>query len=290
MAVKDNGQPRINGANGPWPTKPSRLRGHEPSKLEDVQAAAEAHEQDRLEQAGQHDGATGKSEYLGNLVYGGLDGVITTFAVVSGVVGANLAPGIILILGLANLLGDGVSMAAGAYLSAKSEQEVYTRERRHLTEQVVQAPEAQKAALRDCYEKQGYGPKEAQRLTEIVSQEPGRWVNTLLSEQRLLLPQKRKPVLEGLATLIAFVVAGAIPLLTYLADLIFHFSLGTTTAFWISVGLSAVALFGLGAAKVFVTKRNPLRSGIEMLLVGGLAALVAFGVGVLLKALGGPTA
>ena len=255
--------------------------------LEAVKAAAKAQEQERIKQACQEDGATGKSDYLGNLVYGGLDGIITTFAVVSGVVGAELSPDVILILGLANLLADGFSMATGAYLSAKSEQEVYRRERQHISEQIVSAAETEKKSLYQVYRQQGYPKDDAQNLTEIITRDPGRWVSTMMAEKLLLLPQKRKPVLEGVAALTAFVIAGALPLLVYFADLIFHFNLATTTSFLFSVALSGVALFALGAAKVFVTKRSALRSGIEMLLVGALAALVAFGVGTFLKNLVG---
>lgn len=269
------------------------LRGHfRPKKkqsVEEVKNAAQEHEQGRLEQASQQEGATGKSEYLGNLVYGGLDGIITTFAIVSGVVGAELSPSVILILGLANLLGDGFSMATGAYLSSKSEQEVFSRERHHISEQIVNAPEKEKQSLYQSYQQQGYPEEDAELLTEIVSRDPGRWVSTIMAEKLLLLPQKRKPLLEGVATFIAFVVAGAVPLSIYFADLIFHFNLSTTTAFVFAVILSGLALLGLGAAKVFVTKRRALRSGIEMLFVGALAALVAFGIGALLKSLAGQT-
>ena len=216
-----------------------------------------------------------------------MDGIITTFAVVSGVVGASLSPNIILILGLANLLADGFSMATGAYLSAKSEQEVYRRERQHISEQIVSAPQVEKQCLYEGYRKQGYPEEDARHLTEIISQDVGRWVSTMMAEKLLLLPQKRKPVLEGVATFIAFVIAGAIPLLVYFADLLFHFNVPTTTAFLYSVILSGLALLILGAAKVFVTKRSAFRSAVEMLLVGGLAALVAFVVGTLLKNLVG---
>lgn len=109
----------------------------------------------------------------------------------------------------------------------------------------------------------------------------------MMSEKLLLLPQKRKPIFEGIATFIAFVIAGLVPLLIYLANLIFKFNLSSTTAFLYAVALSGVALLALGAAKVFVTKRSAFRSAIEMLLVGGLAAFVAFGVGTLLRNLVG---
>lgn len=94
------------------------------------------------------------------------------------------------------------------------------------------------------------------------------------------------PLREALVTFGSFVVAGVIPLLFYLLDLFLDFGLSTGTAFGISTALSGLALFGLGASKVFVTQRSPLRSGMEMLLVGGLAAAVAYGVGALLKGLG----
>jgi VIT1/CCC1 family predicted Fe2+/Mn2+ transporter len=258
--------------------------------LEEVKAAAEAHEQGRIEQASQQNGATGKSEYLGNLVYGGLDGIITTFAVVSGVVGANLSPDVILILGLSNLLADGFSMATGAYLSAKSEQEVYMREREHISEQILKEPEKEKASLHQGYLRQGYPAEDARQLVEIITRDPGCWVNTTMAEKLLLLPQKRKPVLEGVAAFVAFAIAGAIPLLVYFADLILHFGFSSTSAFLWAVSLSGLALFSLGAAKVFVTKAGALRSGIEMLAVGALAALVAFGIGMFLKGLVGQPA
>lgn len=266
---------------------PRQLHFRKKHDLEEVKSAAKAHEQERIKQASKHDGATGKSEYLGNLVYGGLDGIITTFAVVSGVVGAELSPDVILILGLANLLADGFSMATGAYLSAKSEQEVYRRERQHVSEQIVDKPQAEKNLLHETYLQQGYPEEDARQLVEIISHDPGRWVSTMMAEKLLLLPQKRKPILEGVAAFTAFVIAGTVPLLIYFADLLFHFDLPTATAFLFALALSGLALLALGAAKVFVTKRSAIRSAVEMLLVGGLAALVAFLVGTLLKNLVG---
>ena len=287
MKVENKKKKTVSKGNVIWHSFPGRPHLGRKHDLEEVKAAAKAHEQERIKQASQHNGATGKSEYLGNMVYGGLDGIITTFAVVSGVVGANLSPNIIIVLGLANLLADGFSMATGAYLSAKSEQEVYRRERQHISEQIVSAPEAEKNYLYEGYRQQGYPEEDAQHLADIISRDPGRWVSTMMAEKLLLVPQKRKPVLEGVATLIAFIVAGAIPLLIYFADLLFQFDFSTTTAFLWSVILSGLALLLLGAAKVFVTKRSALRSALETLLVGGLAALVAFVVGTFLKNLVG---
>ncbi len=259
-------------------------------KRKDARLSAEAHDPARiaasLAHASREEHGGGGSEYLGSMVYGGLDGIITTFAVVSGVAGAELPAGIILILGLANLFGDGFSMATGAFLSAKSDQEFYERERERENWEVEHFPEGERVELFELYRAQGYPDEDAAALVEIKSRDPKRWVDAMMVEELNLLPSNSKPILEALTTFGSFLIAGAVPLLVYLADLMFPFSLDQQTAFYVSTGLSGLALFGLGASKVFVTQRNALRSGFEMLAVGGLAAAVAYGVGALLKGLG----
>ena len=157
--------------------------------------------------------------YLPDLVYGANDGIITTFAVVFGVVGASLSERVILILGFANLLADGFSMGASNYLARRSDVEL------------------------------GGGNDRADGLR------------------------------HGSATIIGFVIAGMVPLVAYLAPIADEARLPA------AVGLTAAALFGVGASRSFVTKRGFLRSGGEMLLVGSLAAAVAFGIGALVAGL-----
>jgi len=249
-----------------------------------VTASALAHSSGRIVQAAEEHGGAG-SQYLGETVYGGLDGIITTFAVVSGVAGAQLGTPIILILGLANLFADGFSMATGAYLSAKSEQEYYRREWQRETWEVEHFAEGERAELHEVYRRRGYTEDEARQLVEIQSREPRRWVKAMMVDELGMMEDERNPLLNGLATFVSFIVAGSVPLLIYLLGLLI--SIPSGASFPISLALSGLALFGLGAAKVFVTKLSPWRSGIEMLLVGGLAAGVAYMVGALLKGLGG---
>jgi vacuolar iron transporter family protein len=251
----------------------------------DVSAGARAHDPRRIKIASEKHGGSG-SEYMGTFVFGALDGIITTFAVVSGVEGAQLSPGIVLILGLANLFGDGFSMATGAYLSGKSEKEFYERERQREQWEVENYPEGEREELTQIYLDQGYPEEDAHQLVEIKTRDSKRWVEAMMVEELNLLPENRSAWTSALVTFAGFAIAGVIPLLYYLMDLLFHFNLPSNTAFLISVALSAAAMFGLGAAKVAVTERNPIRSGLEMLAVGGLAAAVAFGVGALLKGLG----
>ncbi len=249
----------------------------------DMQKAAHAHSH-KVIQANEQHGGLG-SQYLGEMVYGGLDGIITTFAVVSGVAGAQLGTPVILILGLANLFADGFSMATGAYLSVKSEQEYYRKEWQREAWEVEHFPDGERTELFEVYHQRGYSESDARQLVEIQSRDPKLWVQAMMIEELGMMKDDSNPFINALVTFAAFVFAGAVPMLIYLIGL--AIPIPTQAAFPISIALSGLALFGLGAAKVLVTKLNPFRSGLEMLVVGGLAAGVAYAVGVLLKGIGG---
>ncbi|MCX6077919.1 MAG: VIT1/CCC1 transporter family protein [Chloroflexi bacterium] len=250
----------------------------------DTHKAAQAHSHKAIVQASEQHGGLG-SQYLGEMVYGGLDGIITTFAVVSGVAGAQLGTPIILILGLANLFADGFSMATGAYLSVKSEQEYYRKEWQREAWEVEHFPDGERAELFEVYRQRGYSENDAKQLVEIQSREPTLWVQAMMIDELGMMKDESNPLVNALVTFASFVVAGSVPMLIYLLGL--AISIPRQAAFPISMILSGLALFGLGAAKVLVTKLNPFRSGFEMLVVGGLAAGVAYIVGVLLKGIGG---
>ncbi len=158
-----------------------------------------------------------KKKYFPSFVFGSIDGLVTTFAVVSGVIGAALAPKIILILGLANLLADGFSMGVSNYLSAKSE---------------------------------------SAELQEATG---------------------RTPWKAGVVTFIAFVIVGAVPLLSFfLALFVPAFVSGQ---FMWSMILTGVAFFAVGYLKGVVTEHNRLRSALETLIIGTIAAVIAYYVG-----------
>ena len=250
----------------------------------DKQASARAHAHKAISQASEEHGGI-ESQYLGEMVYGGLDGIITTFAVVSGVAGAQLGTSVILILGLANLFADGFSMATGAYLSTKSEQEYYRKEWQREAWEVEHFPDGERSELLEVYHKRGYTEEEARQLVDIQSREPTRWVKAMMLDELGMMEDEANPLINALVTFGAFVVAGAVPLLIYLLGLFTPIS--ESLSFPASLIMSGLALFGLGAAKVLVTKLNPIRSGLEMLIVGGLAAGVAYIVGALLKGIGG---
>jgi len=254
-------------------------------KKKNIEASQKAHDPQAIVMAAEQHGSA-NSQFIGNMVYGGLDGIITAFAVVSGVMGASLSSGVLLILGAANLLGDGFSMGVGAFLSMKSEREYYNQERQRESWEVEHFPESEKKELEVIYQKQGYPDADAKKLIEIKSKDKTRWVDAMMIEELGLIRDERKPVIAALITYGSFALFGFLPLLIYVIDLIFKTGLPASTLFLISIILSGVALFGLGAAKFFMTHRSPLRSGLEMLIVGGMAAAVAYFIGVLLSPLG----
>lgn len=190
-------------------------------------------------------------------------------------------------MGVANLLGDGISMGIGAFLSIKSEREYLLKERERESWEAENYPEGEKRELIAIYKKQGYPKEDAEKLVEIQMRDQNRWVDAMMVNELGMIEDDRKPISAALMTFGAFLLFGLLPLLVYLVDAIFHTNLAMSTMFLISILLSGLSLFGLGAAKFFITRQNPLVSGLEMLIVGGLAAGVAYFIGVLLKPLGG---
>jgi VIT1/CCC1 family predicted Fe2+/Mn2+ transporter len=150
--------------------------------------------------------------------------------------------------------------------------------------EVEHFPEGERIELEELYRAKGYRPEDAAALASILSSDEKLWVDEMMVQELRLLPDERTPILSAVATLGSFIVAGSVPLIVYFIGL--FITMDPVTSFAISIVLSAAALFGLGAAKVMVTERSWIRSGLEMLLVGGLAAGVAFLVGYLLSGLG----
>jgi VIT1/CCC1 family predicted Fe2+/Mn2+ transporter len=158
--------------------------------------------------------------YIGNIVYGANDGIITTFAVISGAAGAGFSSVIIIVLGVANLIADGFSMGASRFLSLRSEQS----------------------------------------LTSVRS-------------------ETRSPSADGFATFVSFVTVGALPLVPFLIPA------AAAHAFTVSCIATAATLFLVGSARSLVINKNPFAAGLEMLVVGGFAATIAYGLGFFVKTL-----
>ncbi len=256
-------------------------KAKEAYKEKDVEKMIETHSTKAPER---HQIEAGK--YVKSLIYGGVDGIITTFAIVAGVVGANLEFSAILILGFANLLADGLSMGIGDYLSSKSEREYEQGEREREEWEVEHYPEGEKKEMIEIYEDKGMSSEDAKIIVDTLSKYPKAWVDTMMSEELGIIETDDSPAKNGVATFLSFALFGLVPLITYVvAQLVPYLRDNPSLSFLLACILTGITLFVLGALKVKVTGKNFIRSGLEMLALGGIAAAAAYGIGFGLRAL-----
>lgn len=221
--------------------------------------------------------------YLKEIVYGGNDGIVTTFAVVAGFAGAqtNIATHLpiltVLLFGFANLFADGVSMALGNFLSIRSEQDVYGTEKKKELHEIVHNPEMERQESVMILEKKGFTLKQAEDLIAIYRTNSAYWVDFMMNQElELSNPEGDNPFFMSLVTFFSFISFGFIPLIPY----VFFRGLALFT---MSICTTATALFLLGALRWKVGKQGFFRSVGETLLLGGAAAFVAYFVGTLFK-------
>lgn len=218
--------------------------------------------------------------YFKDLVYGANDGIVTSFAIVAGVAGASLSPATIIILGAANLLADGFSMAVSSYLASESSRDLFNRERSVEGLEAIRRPASEKKEIRALLEKKGYQGNDLEKMTELIAKNKDFLIDFMMTEELgLWSAENSRPIREATATFLAFVAAGFLPIAPYLLT-----ALGTNVFFW-SASSAAAALFAVGALRMIFTSKKWFWSGGEMLLIGGLAAFIAYGIGYLIKAI-----
>lgn len=219
--------------------------------------------------------AASRHNYVGDFILGAVDGAVTTFAIVAGAAGAGLSNGVVLVLGVANVLADGLSMAAGNFLRARADQQNLEYFRRLEEMHIDQIPKGEQEEIRQIYKAKGFEGDILERIVEVITEDRQRWVNTMLTEEWRLPLETPSPWRAGLATLAAFILAGLVPLLP---TLLFR-SEAAADFFVISAVLTGVTFFSIGVVRGRVLDGRPLTSGLETLLIGGLAATIAYVVG-----------
>lgn len=218
-------------------------------------------------------GAPGAS-YLRDSVYGGIDGTVTTFAVVAGASGAALEPRIVVILGIVNLLADGFSMAAGNYSGTKTEVDDHARLAAVESRHIDLVPEGEREEIRQIFANKGLGGPGLEEAVHAITSNRAVWIETMLSEEYGLARTPRSPIRAALATFLAFVACGAVPLLP--------FALGLPTALATATAAAALVFFAIGSAKARWSLTPWWRSGLETLAIGTAAAGLAYLAGDLL--------
>ena len=221
------------------------------------------------------------SIYLKDFIYGAIDGAVTTFAVVAGVAGAGLSSGIIIILGLANLLADGFSMAISNYLGTRAENQLRDKARLRELDEIFHYPQGEKEEVRQIYAKKGFQGELLEDVVEVITADKTRWVDTMIQEEYGMVLEDHNATKGGLATFVAFCLIGLIPLLPYLINW-FIADVITAPFLWSSI-LTGIAFVSVGAMKSRFVNQHWLMASLETLAIGGVAAILAYAVGVLLK-------
>jgi vacuolar iron transporter family protein len=215
------------------------------------------------------------SNYLRDWIYGGIDGTVTTFAVVAGVVGADLSTTVVLVLGLANLVADGFAMAASNYSGTKADRDDYDRVLATEDRHIALVPEGEREEVRQIFASKGFAGDDLNRIVAVITSDRALWAKTMAVEEYGLSPTPRSPSVAAVSTLAAFILCGLVPIVSYL---------------WVGGGLAVcvvatgLAFFGVGAIKSRWSLTVWWRSGLETFLIGMSAAALAFAVGFGLRA------
>ncbi|MBC55244.1 MAG: hypothetical protein CMQ34_15560 [Gammaproteobacteria bacterium] len=212
-----------------------------------------------------------KRQNVSDAVLGGIDGCITTFAVVSGSLGAGFPSSVAVILGFANLFADGFSMAISNYESSKAEEEYFDSIKKSEERHIKEVPEGEREEIRQIFQAKGFEGELLEKVLDTITANKSVWLDVMLVEEHGLSRSTQKPSISAGVTFLAFVAVGAVPLLPYIVS-----SLETGQQFAASAFLAGVMFFLIGMLKSLALARPVLVSGIRTLLTGGTAAALAY--------------
>ncbi|WP_444895762.1 VIT1/CCC1 transporter family protein [Microbulbifer sp. SSSA005] len=219
-----------------------------------------------------------QSQWLSDFVLGAIDGCVTTFAIVAGAFGAGFSEAVVLVMGFANLIADGFSMAVSNYEAASVEREQRAAAMRTERQHIALIPEGEREEIRQIFYRKGFRGEVLDNIVATITANQKLWIETMLAEEYGISRLEHKPLGAALITFAAFLCVGAIPLLPYL----FH-SLNPAEQFYASAVLSVCAFFAIGLCKGLVFSHHLLVAGLKTLFFGSSAAALALVVGYLLR-------
>ena len=215
--------------------------------------------------------------HLSDVILGGQDGLVNVLGVILGVAAATLDSRIVIAAGMAATFAESISMGAVAYTSQLAENDLYHSEREREYRHIHLAPDVEVEEIRDIYRKKGFDGETLEKIVEVITANPDVWVNVMMAEEFQLTPPEKSQALRS-ALLVGFsaLVGSLIPMIPF-------FFLNVTLSIWIAVVVAALTLFIVGVYKARVTVGKPLRSGIEMAVIGTVSALAGYVVGLIFK-------
>lgn len=212
-----------------------------------------------------------------DMIFGMNDGLVSTLAFVWGVVGAITNPYVVLLSGIAELFAGTISMAFGSYQSAKSELEVWEKESQRKEDEKEKTPEEERKELMEFYEKEGFSRGEAEAIANRLSTEKEMPIQAeALEELGLVAEELGNPIKAGVLCGMSFGVAAVVPIFPFAFQ-----TLSCMTALMVSTVATLATLFGVGASKTIFSRKNWLRSGLEMMVIGGSGAVITYIIGTL---------
>jgi VIT1/CCC1 family predicted Fe2+/Mn2+ transporter len=211
---------------------------------------------------------------VGDFMLGGIDGVVTTFAIIAGSAGGHLSSTAVIILGIANLLADGFSMAVSNYVGTRARQEDVRQSRSDEEWQIDTFPEGERREIREVFARKGFTGETLEEIVEVITSDRKVWVETMMAEELKMSEVSARPVRAALTTFIAFALCGLFPLLPFLLG-IGDFE----TMFGASAALGVVTFVALGAGKGRLVGLSPVLSALQTLAIGSVAAILAYGAG-----------
>jgi vacuolar iron transporter family protein len=217
-------------------------------------------------------------EIIRQITFGMNDGVVSIFALLAGVAGAGQPPHIILITLLAATVAGALSMAAGEFISNKSENDYYNHEISQERLEIKLIPEIEKEEIRKIYRKKGFRGNLLEQVVDKITEDEDLWAREMVIDELGVTELEHKSELKSaIVIFFAFLVGACFPVLPYL--LLLKSSLKSMSIFYTATIVTVVGLFIAGAMKKFVTGVNWFKSGIEMLLVGACAYGISYLIG-----------
>lgn len=221
--------------------------------------------------------------FLKPLIFGGLDGILTSFAIVAGAAGGSLSVPVVLVLGFSNIFADALAMGVGEFLSSKAENEWILSERRRENWEMENYPEGEINEMIDIYEERGMSRDDATTVINTMAKYKDFFVDVMMSEELALqVPEedhKVETMKEGVVMFCAFASFGSLPLLGYVVIPALFPTLGEDVLFAAACVVTGLVLFGMGCLKSIFCSANWFICGLETLLLGGACATVAYTVG-----------
>ncbi|HAS17220.1 MAG TPA: hypothetical protein DCR39_04845 [Nitrospiraceae bacterium] len=217
---------------------------------------------------------TPKGRQIREVVFGMNDGLVSTVGFVAGVTGSIAESRMVLFTGMASIMAGSTSMFIGAYLASKSQREFFQKELERERREIIESPEKEREEIREIFKGHGFTEDEVEMIVHRVTEDKDRWIKFMMRDELGIVDENfDNPLKVGMLMGISFILGGLPLIFPYI------FFKDSFSALKISIAIAVVVLFGIGVGKTVLTKTNWLKSSLEIVTLGSLAAGVGYILG-----------